>query len=121
LDQRIQAAIEAIQNGISGKLEIQTLARRSNLSPSHLRHIFKDETGLSLTQYIKVARMQKAELLLLTTSLSVKEVMYRVGFSNESHFSRAFRRTHGLAPGKYRAKAQLNREVRDRRQVVAGQ
>lgn len=120
MDQRIQAAIEVIQNGISGKLEIADLARQTNVSASHLRHVFKTETGLSLTQYIKVITMQQAELLLRTTFLSVKEVVHRVGFGSESYFSREFRRIHGLAPGKYRAKAQLDGEVRDRRQV-AGQ
>jgi AraC family transcriptional regulator of arabinose operon len=120
LDQRIQAAIEVIQNGISGKLEIADLARQTNVSASHLRHLFKTETGLSFTQYIKVIRMQQAELLLRgTTVLSVKKVVHRVGFSSESYFSREFRRIHGLAPGRYRAKAQLDGEVRDKWQVAS--
>jgi AraC family transcriptional regulator len=119
LDLRIQAAIDVIQNGISGKLEIETLARRTNVSPSHLRHVFKAETGLSLTQFIKLARMQEAEHLLRTTFLSVKEVMYRVGFSNESHFSRAFRKTHGLAPGNYRTqRRQVDSQSLGRRQLT---
>lgn len=46
--------------------------------------------------------MQEAEHLLRTTFLSVKEITHRAGFSNESYFSREFRRTHGLPPGKYR-------------------
>jgi AraC-like DNA-binding protein len=105
LDLRIQATIEVIRNGISGKLETADLASQINLSASRLRHIFRAETGLSLTQYIKVKRMQKAAHLLRTSFLTVKEVMYRVGFSSRSHFSREFRRMHNLAPSKYRAKA----------------
>lgn len=105
MDLRIQAAIEVIQKGISGKVEIETLARQTNVSASRLRHVFKAETGLSLTQYIKLTRLQEAEHLLRTTFLSVKEITYRIGFSNGSYFSREFRRTHGLAPGKYRARS----------------
>ena len=99
---KIQAAIEIIQNGISDKLDIAMLARQINMSASRLRHVFKKETGLSPSQYIKLRRMQEAEHLLLTTFLSVKEISHRAGFTNESYFSREFRRTHGLPPGKYR-------------------
>ena len=53
-------------------------------------------------QYLKLIRMQKAEQLLLSTFLSVKEIMNRVGISNESYFSREFKRTFGLAPLQYR-------------------
>lgn len=102
LSVRIQAAIEIIQNGISGKLEIAMLARQINMSASRLRHVFKEETGLSPSQYIKRKRMEEAEHLLRTTFLSVKQITHRAGFRNESYFSREFRRTHGLPPGKYR-------------------
>ncbi len=105
LDLRIQAAIEVIQNAISGKVEIETVARQTNVSASRLRHVFKAEMGLSLTQYIKRKRMQEAEHLLRTTFLSVKEIAHRVGFGNDNSFSREFHRTHGLAPGKYRARS----------------
>ena len=102
LNVKIQAAIEIIQNGISDKLDIAMLARQINMSASRLRYVFKKETGLSPSQYIKLKRMQEAEHLLGTTFLSVKEITHRAGFTNESYFSREFRRTHGLPPGKYR-------------------
>ena len=102
LNVRIQAAIEIIQNGISGELDVAMLARQINMSGSRLRHVFKKETGLSPSQYIKLKRMQEAEHLLRTTFLSVKEIAHRAGFTNESYFSREFRRTHDLPPGKYR-------------------
>ena len=105
LNVKIQAAIEIIQNGISDKLDIGMLARQINMSASRLRHVFKKETGLSPSQYIKLKRMQEAEHLLGTTFLSVKEITHRAGFTNESYFSREFRRTHGLPPGKYRGNA----------------
>jgi AraC-like DNA-binding protein len=87
---------------MSGKLDVAILAREINMSVSRLRHVFKKETGLSPRQYIKLKRMQEAEHLLRTTFLSVKEITHRVGFTNESYFSREFLRTHGLPPGKYR-------------------
>lgn len=103
---KIQAAIEIIQSATSGKLDVPMLARQINMSASRLRHVFKKETGLSPSQYIKLKRMQEAEHLLQTTFLSVKEITHRAGFTNESYFSREFRRTHGLPPGKCRGKTE---------------
>jgi transcriptional regulator GlxA family with amidase domain len=106
LDPRIQITISAIQNRLAGQLDVEGLARKANISTSHLRHLFKLETGLTLMQYVKLMRMQKAEQLLLTTFLSVKEIMNRVGISNESYFSREFKRAFGLAPLQYRNSAE---------------
>lgn len=103
LDHRVETIITTIQSGIARRLEIEDLARRANISASHLRHLFKLETGFTLGQYVKLIRMRQAELLLRTTFLSVKEIMNRVGISNESYFSREFKKAHGMAPGKYRA------------------
>jgi AraC-like DNA-binding protein len=99
-------AIAAIQSRYSRGIDVGELARKANISASHLRHLFKVETGLTLTQYVKLIRMQKAEQLLLSTFLSVKEIMNRVGINNESYFSREFKRTFGLAPLQYRNSAE---------------
>ncbi len=51
--------------------------------------------------------MLEAEKLLRTTLLSVKEIMNRVGISNESHFVHAFKKAHRLSPSKYRSASLL--------------
>src|SRR5262245_6688203 len=87
---------------MSGDLDVYVLARETNLSISHIRHTFKTETGLTLNQFIKLTRMEEAKRPLTSTFLTCKEVMNRVGISSESHFSREFQRTHGIAPSKLR-------------------
>jgi AraC-like DNA-binding protein len=104
LDQRIESIITTLQKRIARQFDIETLARQANISTSHLRHLFKMETGLTVMQYLKLIRMQQAEHLLCTTFLSVKEIMNRVGITNESYFCREFKKLHGLPPSKYRAK-----------------
>jgi AraC-like DNA-binding protein len=59
--------------------------------------------GQTPAQYLRSIRMREAEKLLRTTFLSVKEIMNRVGLSNESHFVHEFKKTYNLAPSKYRA------------------
>ena len=52
-------------------------------------------------QYLKEVRMQQAEEMLRNTSLTVKEVVYAVGLNDRSHFSREFKRLHGLTPKEF--------------------
>ena len=74
------------------------MGRIIGLSPSRLRHMFKAETGMTPTQFLKSLRIRKAKSLLETTRLSVKEVMASVGVSDPSNFTRDFKRAHGLTP-----------------------
>jgi transcriptional regulator GlxA family with amidase domain len=82
------------------------LGQLVNLSGSRLRHLFKAEMDQTPAQYLKTIRMSEAATLLRTTFLSVKEIMNRVGISNESHFVHEFKKVHGLAPSKYRSASQ---------------
>ena len=79
-----------------------TLAALVDLSPSRFRHLFKQETGTSPAQYLKEFRLRKAEVMLRTTFLSVKQVLKQVGLGSNSHFVRDFRKLHGMTPTAYR-------------------
>jgi len=105
MDRRIQIARSAFETDFSRAWDIEKLALLVNLSTSRLRHLFKTETGMTPTQYLKSIRMREAELLLRTTFLSVKEIMNRVGISDESHFGHEFKKAYGLPPSKYRSAA----------------
>ncbi len=102
MDPRVQAIIVVIQQDPAREFELNALAQTANVSASHLRHLFKSETGMTLPSFIKRLRMERAEQLLQTTFLSVKEIMNRVGIVNQSYFSREFKAMYGLAPGEYR-------------------
>lgn len=103
MDRRIQTVRSAIETDFRRTFDIEALAEMVNLSGSRLRHLFKAEMGQTPAQYLKSIRMREAEMLLRTTFLSVKEIMNRVGISNESHFVHEFKKVHGLAPSKYRS------------------
>jgi transcriptional regulator GlxA family with amidase domain len=68
-------------------------------------YLFKSETRVSPGIYIKDLRIKKARELLETTSLSVKEIRLRVGMSDESHFTRYFKKAFGVTPSGHRVKA----------------
>src|SRR5690349_18454157 len=102
MDLRIQAVLAAIEANFCREVSPRALARSVNLSPSRLRHLFKDEVGMTPTQYVKFLRLQMARQLLETSFLSVKVIMARVGMSNESHFVSDFKKAFGHTPTRYR-------------------
>ena len=102
MDRRVQKVITLMKNHLRRGVSSSQLAQSVNLSPSRLYQIFKDETGMPPAKYLRMLRMQQAEQLLETTFLSVKEIMARVGVTDESHFVRDFKRYHGLTPAQYR-------------------
>ncbi|MGI8735145.1 MAG: helix-turn-helix transcriptional regulator [Pyrinomonadaceae bacterium] len=103
MDRRVQIVQAAVETNCRREWTNQALGDLVNLSPSRLRHLFKSETGKTPTQFLKAVRLREAEKLLRMTFLSVKEIMNRVGFLDESHFGHEFKKVYGLAPSKYRS------------------
>lgn len=88
---------------------INSLAMELNLSPSHLQHLFKAETGSRLGHWLVEQRLHRAALLLLQSDMSVKEVAYAVGYKHTPSFVRAFERFFEQAPGRYRQEMLIER------------
>ena len=103
MDQRVQIVRSAIEKDCRRAWTITALARLVNLSPSRLRHLFKANTGMTTSQFLREVRLSEAEKLLRTTFLRVKEIMNRVGFLDESHFGHEFKKAYGMSPSKYRS------------------
>ena len=59
-------------------------------------------TGMSVIPYLRALRLQKAEALLMHSTLSVAEVAYAVGFDNPRYFSRVFLEEKGVSPSSFR-------------------
>ena len=101
-DPRITWAVEQLQRRLHEPIEIAALAVCVNLSPSRFRQLFTVQTGVAPARYLQQLRLRRARLLIERTFLSVKEVMALVGYSDPSHFSRDFRRAHGVSPSALR-------------------
>lgn len=110
-DRRIEFVVEAVQHHLHLDLSLEALARSVNLSPSRLRHLFKEVTDVPLHQYVKLLRMHKAAYLLRTEFLTVKIVLTKVGIKDESHFVRFFKQIYRLTPAQYRDHYNAQRET----------
>ena len=82
-------------------LTVTTLSEVCNLPEKQVYRKLKQLTGMSTVEYIRSIRLKKAALLLRNGSYTVAEVMYNVGFSSISYFSRIFAAEYGKAPSAY--------------------
>jgi len=87
------------------QLNVRTLAREFGVSTEHLCRVLKRQTGDTFVELLRRARIDAARRLLITTTMSMKEIAARVGFSSASHFARDFRKVCGAAPSSYRLDA----------------
>ena len=82
-------------------LNVNSLSRISGISTKQIYRRIKQLTGLSPVEYIRSIRMKKAAMLLTQQKFSVAEVMYMVGFSNASYFSKCFHNQFGKTPKQF--------------------
>jgi AraC-like DNA-binding protein len=102
MDQRVLTVIALMKHQPRQALPLSRLAESVNLSTTRLCYLFKAETGTPPGRYLRTLRMQDATTLLVDTFLSVKEIIARVGFTDESHFVRDFKKMYGVTPTEYR-------------------
>lgn len=83
------------------ELNVQKLAEISGFSSKQIYRKLKELTGHTAVDYIKSIRLKKAAFLLSQRKFTVSEVMYMVGFSNSSYFSKCFAEMYGKTPKQY--------------------
>ncbi|MFY9557764.1 MAG: helix-turn-helix domain-containing protein [Blastocatellia bacterium] len=101
----VRKIVDYMSSNLERELTLNDFSRYAELSPSRMRDLFRAQMGISPGRYLKVLRMEKARELLETTALSVGQIRARVGMQDHSHFARDFKKTFGVPPSKYRAKA----------------
>lgn len=77
-------------------------AAKLNINPSYLNTLVKEVLDITAGQVIKNRTILEAERLLLHTSLTIIEISYELGFSDNSHFGKYFRSAKGISPNKFR-------------------
>lgn len=84
------------------KMQAQYLAEQLNLHPNYLNSVIKSKTGKTINDWISHQTLIVAKDLLLNTSYSSKEIAYKLGFSEPTHFSRFFKKHTLVSPGTFR-------------------
>ena len=99
--ERVQKLIAILRENLAEPLSLEEIARRVGCSPFYLSRTFSKEMGMSIPQYLRQLRMEKAAELLKSGEYNVTEAAFEVGYSSLSHFSSAFHEMFGCCPGLY--------------------
>jgi AraC-like DNA-binding protein/mannose-6-phosphate isomerase-like protein (cupin superfamily) len=95
-------AARLIREGMGAAMDLDDIAARCGLGARGLRKAFAKAYGLSPVQYLTAIRLQKAEILLAETELTLADIAEESGFSSDAYLSRVFARERGLGPKNYR-------------------
>jgi len=83
-------------------ITLHQLSDRLYLSPNYLCSFFKQKTGMTIFEFIKLYRIETAKVLLATTTFRVYEIAEQVGFSNSSYLCRVFKELTGISINEYK-------------------
>jgi AraC family transcriptional regulator len=99
---QLNRIIEFLQDNLNRDLSLEVLAQQTGFSAYHFAHLFRQTTGESPHQFVLRQRIERAQHLLKETEAPLSQIALEVGFANQSHFSRIFKRYLGLTPRAYR-------------------
>ena len=101
-DNPIASAKDYIDSNFAEPITLNSLAATFYMHPIYLQRRFKQEYGLSPTEYVIKIRINHAKNYLISTNMTVEEISYKVGYSYPSYFIKLFKRLEHCTPLEYR-------------------
>ena len=99
---QLRRAQEVMKAHLSDELSLKRIASECGLSVTHFARAFRQSTGLAPYQWLQNMRLEEAKRLLAGHDRSLAEIAVACGFSDQSHFTRVFRKHVGESPGRWR-------------------
>ena len=93
---------EHIRTNLAADIDVAELAGLVRLSPHYFSLLFRQAVGMPPHRYILQERINEAQRLLADGGMTLAELAVHLGFADQSHFSRAFRKLTGRTPGSFR-------------------
>ncbi|HEY3932605.1 MAG TPA: AraC family transcriptional regulator [Verrucomicrobiae bacterium] len=109
--ERVEKVIALLQKNLASPPTLEEIGKTVGCSPFHLSRTFSTATGMTIPQYVRQLRMERAAELLKSGKFNVTEAALEVGYSSLSHFSQAFHEMFGCCPGLYPLKT-LTQKIR---------
>jgi AraC-like DNA-binding protein len=100
--EQIRPVLAYVEDHCRESITLDDVAEVVHVSPSRVRHVFKDVTGVGFKEYVTNVRLAEAKRLLLSTDLSVAEIARAVSYTNLNQFYRVFYRSFAMSPAEYR-------------------
>ena len=96
------AVAEYVRHHLSDPVSTEKIAEKLHFSRTWLSRKFHEETGISLSDFIRIKKTEEAQRLLRYTDKSLKEISVYLGYSSQSHFQTVFKKQLGVTPMQYR-------------------
>lgn len=98
----INRILKHLHLNIESNVSLKSLSKDLNLSQGYISDCFKKHMGVTIMNYAKKIRIERAKVLLLTTNDSILDISLRLGFHDQSHFYKVFKSFTGVSPSQYR-------------------
>ncbi|NSB17518.1 helix-turn-helix domain-containing protein [Clostridium beijerinckii] len=98
----INRILKHLHLNIESQISIKKLSGELNLSEGYISDCFKKHMGMTIMKYAKKIRIDRAKVLLVTTTSSILEIGLTLGFHDQSHFHKVFKSFTGVSPSEYR-------------------
>ena len=99
---KLRQIIAYINEQLDRSISLAELADVIQMSPHYFASLFKQSTGITPHQYVTKCRLERAKQLLARDELSIVEVCHQLGYQNQSHFTKVFRKHLGITPKAYK-------------------
>lgn len=100
----VSMCIDYIYDHMQRRITVNELAQYTHHSSTYLSIIFKKEMGVSISDYVRVRKIESAQNLLKYSDYSIGEIADYLAFSSKSHFIQVFQKQVGMTPKKYKDK-----------------
>lgn len=106
---RLSGILRYMERHFCDDISLDSVARTFGMNKAYLAKVFKAQTGLSVNEYIRSLRMERAKVLLDRPDARVGEVGDELGFHNPQTFYNLFKRHTGLSPSEYKERCDIRR------------
>jgi len=98
----LQTVRDHLHDSVPDVVSLHELGEAVGRHPGHVARAFRHAYGTSVTAYARALRLEWATVAVATTDDPIMSIALEAGFADQSHFTRSFRRHHGITPGRYR-------------------
>ena len=103
-NKRIEAIHDYFMNNYRNEVNLEELSQLVNMAKGSLCRFFKENSGITLWEYLNHIKIEFACKMLMNNELSIAQVCFDSGFNNLNHFNKQFRKITGITPSSYRKK-----------------
>ncbi len=99
---RFRQMRDFVEKNFTARITARDVAKESGLSVSRALHLFREETGMTLTAYINKLKLDYGKYLLLNSDISLAELAAELGYCDQSHFTKNFKKLEKITPSHFR-------------------